>query len=677
MPLNSIQLQVSHVSVCKKVERGRYGRILNDVSFTVKPGTLTAIIGPNGAGKTTLMKALSGERPSEGEVLINGEDLYADPEFWLQQIGYVPVDNVLHEQLSVEDALLYIGRLRLPNTPFEEIKSRIDCLLSEFDFPTEDERRHRLLKKLSSGERKRVNVCAELITDPPLLMLDEPTSNLDPDAERNLMRHLAEYAHRNGQTILVITHTLNTIDVCDEVIFIENSRLGAAGEREEVLRTLEKAIDRAEPNHSYFYRWAQIFEHYKTRDDREDCSPQTRRQNTENSTPNIRSAQSAPWFEQLRCLLSRYLKIRLGDKWSLAGTLLIGLCGILFFILPGGTFIKPKDASEYALGLNQARQSVFIVSLVVNLIGLISSYTEISKEFRIYRHERLKGLSPSAYFMSKWLWLAAGVGVLAPCFLLGFIVLVYMQPLPGFPKPRINEVVGWWEQLWRFQLIGLFTTQIVWSVLTTLILACITSITVGLLISALAGESDKGYLYLSFVVVFIVLFSGLIHNERLERLIDYLSFLSTGRWAFEGFASNLSLYCWTDGWRFNEFNSTGHVLSIWFALGVFCLIATLLTLIILQLRDPWYANRTNLGRFFTENRSVVAVVLSLVLFLSSFTVFLQQQSYEYHMLNYWSRQEYGGSGGFEYANVNKVQGIDVLQYWNGKINQSWCGEKSR
>ena len=112
-----------------------------------------------------------------------------------------------------------------------------------------------------------------------------------------------------------------------------------------------------------------------------------------------------------------------------------------------------------------------------------------------------------------------------------------------------------------------------WIILITLVLACITSVTLGLFISAVAGDSDKGYLYLSFVVVFIVLFSGLIRNEKLGQLVDSLSFLSTGKWAFEGFASSIGIYCWLDSWRFEEFNSTGHMISIWLSLGAFSLIA--------------------------------------------------------------------------------------------------------
>lgn len=671
MQKQGIELQANHLHVCRK---GKL--ILRDVSFRVQPGTLTAIIGPNGAGKTTLMRALSGERPDRGQVLINGEDLYADPQYWLQQIGYVPVDNVLHEQLAPQEALIFIGQLRLPGLPLETIVTRVDTLLTEFDFPPTDERRHKPLKVLSSGERKRANICAELLIDPPLLLLDEPTSNLDPDAERNVMRLLAEYAHRNGQTILVITHTLNTIDVCDEVIFIENAQLRAAGARQTVLEALETELPIDDTEMLPFYRWARIFEHYKTEDHkRKACSTMPSPSTVMDTTTPLHKLVAVSWRTQLQRLLFRYTKVRLGDKWSLIGTLLAGVSGALFFILPGNTFIQPVDANEISLALNQARQSVYVVSLVVTLIGLITSYTEISKEFRIYRHERLKGLSPSAYFMSKWISLTLAVGILAPILLIGFIVLVYRQPLPNFPEARINEVVSWWDQLVRFQLVGLFTRQASWLILITLVLACITSVTLGLLISAVTGDSDKGYLYLSFVVVFIVLFSGLIRNEKLGQLVDSLSFLSTGRWAFEGFASSISLYCWLDSWRFEEFNSAGHIASIWLALILFTLASAFLAVIVLRLRDPWYTRGTNIYHLVGQQWKTILVYSAVLVLLFSYTRFLRLRSFEYHSLNYWSRQDYGGTNAYEYANIRKVQDPSRLQYWNGKLSQSWCGDQ--
>jgi len=672
----SLELEAKNVQVCRK---GKL--ILDGVSFRVRPGTLTAIIGPNGAGKSTLMRALSGERPDGGQVLINGRDLYADPENWLRQIGYVPEDNILHEHLTLHEALLFIGRLRLPGRTEEEIARRVDTLLSKFRFPPGDARRDKPLKVLSTGERKRANVCSELLIDPPLLMLDEPTSNLDPNAEYELMQLLARYAHDEQKTVLVITHTLNTIGFCDDVIFIENSGLGASGEWQSALAILETRMsEQPRPNDSIFRRWARVFEHYKTDPDHRRACPE----GTDDATPSdpdsksatatsLAAAETASWIHQWRCLMARYTRTRMGDRWSLAGTLLAGFSGILFFTLPGKTFVKPFDPNELALGLNQARQSIYVVALVVTLIGLITSYTEISREYRIYRHERLKGLSPSAYFLSKWLWLAAAVGLLAPLLLMVFIVLVYRQPLPNFPEPRIGETVSWWQELVRFQLVGLFTSSAVWLILLTLALACITSVSLGLLISVLAGDGGKGYVYLSFTVVFIVLFSGLVRNERLEDLIDTLSFASTGKWAYEGMASSLSIYCWLDSWRFDEFNSSGHLLSVWLSLGIFIVATVSLGILILRVRDPWYGRAANLRRLLvTEGRQIV-MVLAVIALLFSYTFFLRQRSQEYHGLNYWARQEYGGSGAYEYGRISDAAAPDSWQEWNGQISQSWCG----
>lgn len=675
---SGIEIKAENVSVCRS---GKL--ILQDVSFQVKSSTLTAIIGPNGAGKTTLMRALSGQRPDGGQILLNGENLYADPEYWLQRIGYVPVDNILHDHLTLYQALVYIGQLRLPNQPLPEIEARVDRLLAEFDFHHDDKRRNSPIRVLSSGERKRANICAELITDPPLLLLDEPTSNLDPDAERDLMHRLAAYAHKQGQTILVITHTLNTIDACDDVIFIENSRLREFGRRQEVLAALEKDALAVAPEESLasasasseFYRWATVFKAFKTKNEHQKCTQMQQVPIRPSEASTTHPLPQTQWFHQLRCLMRRYLSVRRGDRWSLLGTLLAGASGILFFIFPADTFLEPVDKSELAIALTQARQSVYVIAIVVTLIGLITSYTEISKEFRIYKHERLKGLSPSAYFMSKWIWLTAMVGILAPILLIGFVVLVYRQPFPGFPEPRFGEEVGLWGRIIRFQLVGLLTERVSWSILITLILTCIASTSLGLMISALAGDSDKGYLYLSFIAVFIVLFSGLIRNEALEQLVDTLSFLSTGRWAYEGFSANIEVYCWIDSWHFDEFNSTGHLISVWLSLGAYTLLCAFFAVLLLRARDPWYGWWITLRETIRRDGLRMLMLLAVATVLLSYALFLRQQSREYHVLNYFNRQIYGGTNLYEYANIEKVDNPALLQYWNGKLSQSWCGDR--
>ena len=140
-----IELEAREIVVSRK---GKI--ILDNVSFRVQPKTLTAIIGPNGAGKTTLMNVLTGEKAENGQVLINGRNIYDDPEYWLQRIGYVPVDNILHEHLTLEESLIYIGRLRLPDVSYSKIKSRVDVLLTKFGFHADDERRNKQIKVLSN-----------------------------------------------------------------------------------------------------------------------------------------------------------------------------------------------------------------------------------------------------------------------------------------------------------------------------------------------------------------------------------------------------------------------------------------------------------------------------------------------------------------------------------------------
>lgn len=267
------------------------------------------------------------------------------------------------------------------------------------------------------------------------------------------------------------------------------------------------------------------------------------------------------------------------------------------------------------------------------------------------------------------------VGVLAPIIILGIIVLVFNQPLPDFPEPRIGETVGGLEQLTRFQLVGLLTRKASWLFLITLILTCIASVTLGLLISAVAGDSDKGYIYLSFVVVFVVLFSGLIQNQKLERVIDTLSFASTGKWAYDGIASGIDIYCWWDEWRFDEFDSIGHIASIWLSLVAYILVAASLAIVVLRIRDPWYRPSMNLKRFFVQDWAGIAVCLSMLVLLSSYAIFLRQRSHEYHLLTYRSEGQYGGTSAKEYAKVEEIPNLNWLQLWNGKINQSMCPDQ--
>ncbi|MDX6225341.1 MAG: transport system ATP-binding/permease protein, partial [Frankiales bacterium] len=193
-------------------------RVLDGVSFPLAPNSLLAVVGPSGAGKSTLLNALTGFRsPSSGAVVYGGRDVYQSRVELQSKMAYVPQDDVLHPQLRVRRALEYAARLRFPpdvDRPARE--KRVEEVLEELSLT---ERADLPISKLSGGQRKRVSVALELLTKPSLLFLDEPTSGLDPGNEEQVMRLLRDLAD-GDRTVVVVTHSLQSLDLCDRVLFL-------------------------------------------------------------------------------------------------------------------------------------------------------------------------------------------------------------------------------------------------------------------------------------------------------------------------------------------------------------------------------------------------------------------------------------------------------------------------
>ena len=192
--------------------------VLSDVSFSVEPSTFLAIIGPSGAGKSTLLRALTGIRAADhGRVLVDGVDLYPAYDEMRHRIGLVPQDDVLHEQLEVGRALTDAAGLRLPDTvPPEERDRRVDSVLEQLDLTAQ---RATPIARLSGGQRKRASVAMELLTEPFLLYLDEPTAGLDPLLDREVMRGLRNLADR-GRTVVVVTHSTLYLHLCHRIVVL-------------------------------------------------------------------------------------------------------------------------------------------------------------------------------------------------------------------------------------------------------------------------------------------------------------------------------------------------------------------------------------------------------------------------------------------------------------------------
>ena len=205
------------------VRRHRSKTILHGINLTIEPGQFVGVLGPSGAGKSTLLNALNGfVRADEGTVYLNKTPLYTSGDMFRNSIGYVPQDDIIHRELTVERSLLYTAQLRLPRdysreALFEQVNSVIETLgLNHV--------RHNFVTNLSGGQRKRVSIGCELLTRPSLIFLDEPTSGLDPATEEKLMNHFRRMSEQ-GQTVIVTTHILYNLQLLDRVVLLSRGRL--------------------------------------------------------------------------------------------------------------------------------------------------------------------------------------------------------------------------------------------------------------------------------------------------------------------------------------------------------------------------------------------------------------------------------------------------------------------
>jgi len=210
----------------------RYGNIeaLKSLSFAVPPGEVVAFLGPNSAGKTTTLKILAGIMPaSRGEATVAGYSAAYQSRAIKRHVGYMPEHNPLPEEATVEEFLTY--RARLKELRGSKVKSRVEEAAGLCDLSGKIMRRP--IGVLSRGVRQRVGIADTLLTEPPILLLDEPTIGLDPHqvmALRDLIRSM-----RGKHTILLSTHILSEAEVmADRILIINKGQKVACGTVEEL-----------------------------------------------------------------------------------------------------------------------------------------------------------------------------------------------------------------------------------------------------------------------------------------------------------------------------------------------------------------------------------------------------------------------------------------------------------
>ena len=212
------------VSVKNLTKKYQSQRAVDDISFEVKTGEVLGFLGPNGAGKTTTMKIITGfMAPSDGDAKVNGVSVLENPEDVKKTIGYLPESNPLYYDMPVLEYLEFVAELQ--NVPKAKIQDRIVEMVRVCGLNVE---KHKKINELSKGYRQRVGLAQALIHDPEILILDEPTTGLDPNQIveiRNLIREIGK-----EKTVILSTHILPEVEVtCDRIFIINEGKIVADG----------------------------------------------------------------------------------------------------------------------------------------------------------------------------------------------------------------------------------------------------------------------------------------------------------------------------------------------------------------------------------------------------------------------------------------------------------------
>ena len=201
-----------------------YGKrkVLQGASFSLKEGEILGVAGENGAGKSTLLSLLAGiQKPQAGVVLFHGKDITKTKHVYRMQMGYVPQDIALFEELSGRDNLKFFGRAC--QVTAKELQERIRYVCDVTEFP-EDELK-RPVWSYSGGMKRKINIGAALLHRPGLLLLDEPVANLDRTSEAQVLSALKRLGEQ-GTAIVYVGHQAEKMEqLCDRICFLENGKI--------------------------------------------------------------------------------------------------------------------------------------------------------------------------------------------------------------------------------------------------------------------------------------------------------------------------------------------------------------------------------------------------------------------------------------------------------------------
>ncbi|WP_404788215.1 ATP-binding cassette domain-containing protein [Altericista sp. CCNU0014] len=498
------------LDACDLVYRVGGLKLLDDISLSILPTEFVTIVGVSGAGKSTLLNALCGFRPAtRGSVFVNGDSLYQNYDAYRNELGYVPQDDIIHEDLTVQQALSFAAQLRLsPHTTEADRQQQVHQVLLDLELR---EQANTIVKNLSGGQRKRVSIGVELLTKPGLFFLDEATSGLDPGTELQMMRLLRRMASQ-GRTVVLVTHTTKNLAIGDLVVFLaKGGRVAYFGPPKDALdyfgvEEFDEIYIKVEEERSpqeWALQYQQSLYYQKYVADRQISLLEVQ------SSPDIaplptelrQSLKPSPW-RQFRILSKRSLTILRQDRPSFFFLLAVApILGILDFVM------WRRDMFDSDTGdPSQCFTLLFITVLIAVIVGSLSTMREVVKESEIYRRERMIGLQIVPYVLSK--------------VSLSAILALYQSAIFISTKAIAVDFPGTWET-------GFY-------IYITLFLSTLGGMVMGLLVSALSTSQNMAPLLTILFLVPQITFAGsFLPLRTLGPAGQAISQLTITRWAYE------------------------------------------------------------------------------------------------------------------------------------------------
>jgi ABC-type multidrug transport system ATPase subunit len=526
-----------------RFKNGKVG--IHHMSFMEESGRMVGIMGASGAGKSTLLGVLNGTNdPYDGEVLINGVSIHKDKDKIKGLIGYVSQDDLLIEELTVFENLYYNAKLCFDNLTEEDIVSRVDSVLKNLGLY---EIRNiqvgsPLNKKISGGQRKRLNISLELIREPAIMFLDEPTSGLSSRDSENILDLLKELA-RKGKLLFIVIHQPSSeiFKMFDKLIILDTGGyLIYNGNPVDSIEYFKRKIEQANYNESECYVCGnvnpeQIFNIVETRVFTESGTPtDTRRISPADWSTHYKSEQKKEMLErgtsipeinfktpnklkQFTVFVKRDLLSKIADTQYLLITLLEAPILAFFLAILIRYFDESAKDAHYTLFDNSNLPVYIFMSVIVAIfMGLTVSAEEIIKDRKILKREAFLNLSWNSYLMSKVFVQFAISAIQA----LTFVIV----------GNSISGIRGMWFEYW----LVLFSC---WAGANML----------GLVISDSFKAVVTIYILIPFLVIPQIILSGvMVKFEKLNPSIPltnpvgipfYGEFI-TARWGYEALAVN-------------------------------------------------------------------------------------------------------------------------------------------